>query len=250
MKPTHSYIIWFSQRTGSTLLCKMLESICIAGVPNEWLHHSEDLLTHYGVDSADSLQRKLWEIGSSQNGVFGLKLGMSEPHNSHVLDVFRQLSNAPDSPCPRSHVWEAAFPNCRHIFMTRRNKVRLAVSWWKAIKTDEWHRSSGKMSATTGIQDQYHFDAIRHLVLEATMREAAIQEFFTESGISPLNIVYEDFVMDHEGTIKSVLNYLGLPQAQIKTAAPFYEKLADEVSEDWVQRFRKESQVGWKNIGW
>ncbi len=36
MRPVKSYAIWFSQRTGSTLLCKTLESTGIAGKPEEF----------------------------------------------------------------------------------------------------------------------------------------------------------------------------------------------------------------------
>ena len=39
MKPNLSYIIWFSQSTGSTLLCQALASTGIAGRPAELLHH-------------------------------------------------------------------------------------------------------------------------------------------------------------------------------------------------------------------
>ena len=41
MKPKQSYIIWFSQRTGSSILCKALEDTGIAGRPSEWLHEHE-----------------------------------------------------------------------------------------------------------------------------------------------------------------------------------------------------------------
>jgi trehalose 2-sulfotransferase len=78
MCPTLSYIIWFSQRTGSTLLCKALESTGIAGRPNEWLHDPEtfNLCKTYKVNTAEALQQTLWEVGTTPNGVCGLKLGM------------------------------------------------------------------------------------------------------------------------------------------------------------------------------
>lgn len=253
MRPTLSYIIWFSQRTGSTLLCKALESTGIAGKPREWLHDPEtfDLFRTYKVNTPEALQQKLWTVGTTPNGVFGLKLGMYEPHNTRMLDQFRQLSGCPQPPQCRAAVWEYVFPHCRHIFMTRRNKVRLAVSWWKAIQSEEWHRRTGEPSHAKDVRDAYDFAAIDHLLLEVSLREAALQEFFTEGGIVPLTLVYEDFLADYYGTVKRVLDFLGilLPE-DLTTAPPFYERLADEVSEEWVQRFRKERQEGWKNIGW
>lgn len=54
MKPGRSYIVWFSQRTGSTLLSKALEDTGIAGRPREWLPHEEpyDLMQAFGGDRA------------------------------------------------------------------------------------------------------------------------------------------------------------------------------------------------------
>ena len=132
--------------------------------------------------------------------------------------------------------------------MTRRNKVRLAVSWWKAIQTQQWHRQRGQLPKSVDLEDKYSYEAIDHLFAECSMREAAIQEFFDLGAIVPLTIVYEDFILSYEETIRSILNYLELPDAETVTIAPPpLQKLADDVSENWVQRFRHEKQRGWKN---
>ena len=252
MKPCVSYTIWFSQRTGSTLLCKALESTGIAGKPAEWLLVSSgaELYTHYGVTSPSALQRKLWQLGSTPNQVFGLKYAISEPHFSSVIEIFRQFPECNGRLCSAWEVWENAFPNGKHIFMTRRNKVRLAVSWWKAIQTQEWHREKGTKPTAKDVRDLYSFDAINALYVESVMREAGIQEFFTEAGIVPLTIVYEDFVQCYETTVLDILADLGIPSNGVKVTPPYYDQLADEVSQNWAQRFRQERQVGWKHRGW
>jgi len=245
MRPTTSYIVWTSQRTGSTLLCKTLELTGIAGKPNELLNVGEpfDLFKMYEVDTPEALQRKLWELGTTPNGVFGLKLGVHEPHHTRMLDHFRPLPECPPDPRSRAAIWECAFPNLKHISLLRRNKVRLAVSWWKAIKSEEWHRKTGEPPQPGDMRDAYHFPALHNLFLQASFREAAVQEFFTEGGIVPLTIVHEDFIADYYGTVKRVIDFLGISSAEPwQIAPPFYEKLADEVSEEWVQRFSDECQ--------
>ncbi len=82
------------------------------------------------------------------------------------------------------------------------------------------------------------------------MREAGIQEFFTEGNITPLTIVYEDFVQNYELTIRTVLDLLELEADSIPIAPPPLTPTADSVSEEWVQRFREERQNGWTNRGW
>jgi LPS sulfotransferase NodH len=247
MKPSLSYTIWFSQRTGSTLLCKTLQAIEVAGNPGEWLY---GWLKDQHSNQPEELQTRLWEIGTTANGIFGLKHSFHEPHFSHLIKLLRRLPNCPQEERNRARIWEYAFPNHRHIFMTRRNKVRLAVSWWKAIQTQEWHRLSGASPKLIDLRDAYDFDAIHHLYEEGSMREAGIQEFFSEGNIVPLTIVYEDFIQEYEKTVRKVLEFLELDTISLKIPSPSLVQTADDLSEEWVQRFREEDQKGWKNQGW
>jgi LPS sulfotransferase NodH len=196
------------------------------------------------------LQIKLWKLGSTPNNVFGFKYGMSEPHFSSLLETFRQFPGCNGRPCDRGEVWENAFPNGKHIFMTRRNKVRLAVSWWKAIQTQEWHRKYGAKPTNKDVSDRYSFDAIDKLYAESVMREAGMQEFFTEAHIVPLTVVYEDFVRRYEITVFEILAYFGISSEGVTVTSSYYEQLADDISEEWAQRFRQEKQDRWEHIGW
>jgi LPS sulfotransferase NodH len=247
MKPKLSYTIWFTQRTGSQLLCKALQGTGIAGNPDEWLH---SWLENHRPGDPPELQMQLWKNGSTANGVFGIKQGFYEPNFSQLLEVFRTFPGCPQDEKNRLRVWEHAFPNHRHIFMTRRNKVRLAVSWWKAIQTQEWHRLRGESSPTVPRADAYSFDAINHLYCECVMREAGIQELFSEANIVPFTLVYEDFIQEYEKTVRKVLKFLELDTIGVDIHPPHFAPTADSISEEWVQRFRQERQDGWVNRGW
>ena len=247
MKPKLSYTIWFTQRTGSTLLCKALEATQIAGIPNEWLYRWLD--DQDGKDPAD-LQTTLWSRGSTSNSVFGLKHSFHEPHFTRLIEAFQRFPGCPADEQNRVRTWEHALPNHKHIFMTRRNKVRLAVSWWKAIKSQEWHRLSSAPPKAADLHDAYSFDAIRHLFAECSMREAGIQEFFSEGNIIPLTLVYEDFIAEYETTVRRVLDFLELDTTGIQISPPSLARTADDISEEWVERFRQQLQSGWQNRGW
>jgi LPS sulfotransferase NodH len=82
------------------------------------------------------------------------------------------------------------------------------------------------------------------------MREAGIQEFFAEGNIVPLTIVYEDFIQEYEKTVREVLELLGLDGKGLEISPPSLARTANEISEEWVQRFRQELQEGWPNRGW
>ncbi len=250
MNPKLSYTIWFTQRTGSTLLCKAIESTGIAGVPREWFNCPPDLLTTFHKTSHADLQDYLYKLGSTSNGVFGINHSFYEPHFSQLTETLQKFPACPPTETKRTAVWEHLFPNHHHIFMTRRNKVRLAVSWWRAIQSGEWHVPANESRKPIDLSDAYLFDAINHLYNECSMREAGIQEFFAEGGITPLNIIYEDFVQNYEQTVRMILDYLELESRSITIAPPALTKLADDVSEEWAQRFREERQKDWVNRGW
>ena len=100
------------------------------------------------------------------------------------------------------------------------------------------------------LSDAYDFEAIKHLCLESVMREAGTQAFLEELGVVPLTITYENFVSEYEATILEVLRYLGLESSHVEVPKPFYDRLADDLTESWVERFKEELQAGWSNKGW
>ena len=77
------------------MLCKTLEATGVAGKPNEWLYNADeqDLVDFYGVHDYAELQEHLWEIGSTPNGIFGVKFGFYEPYFGRLLVMrIKQLS--------------------------------------------------------------------------------------------------------------------------------------------------------------
>lgn len=90
MKPKLSYTIWFSQRTGSTLLCQALTSTEIAGKPSE-LMSNDNLLTKYQLNNYVELQKRLWQLGSTSNQVFGVKTGIYNPYFHNLLDTLKKF---------------------------------------------------------------------------------------------------------------------------------------------------------------
>src|SRR5213595_348826 len=118
-RPQQSYLIWFSQRVGSTVLTQTLEDIGIAGRPREWLNDdSGGLLAKFGATNALELRDALWRRGTSANGVFGAKYGMHAAGHRAVTSLLGGvLAEAPDPDGRKA--WEAFFPGCRHVLMTR-----------------------------------------------------------------------------------------------------------------------------------
>lgn len=140
--------------------------------------------------------------------------------------------------------WAEVFPNCQHIFLTRRNKIRQAVSWWRAIQDEVWHLTNEESHANpdTFYEEKYNLDALKALLQELMLKECNTQAYFQANGIVPLTICYEDLVADYEGTVRDVLRYLGLYQPSMHIPAMHYRQTADHKSEIWVDRLRADLQ--------
>jgi LPS sulfotransferase NodH len=102
-----------------------------------------------------------WTIAqaTTSNGVFGAKV-MWGYFNGFVDGLRDVLGNAV---LPTRTVLERSFPNLDSwIFMTRDDKLRQAISLWKAIQNWTWKRDHGAGAVITH-DLRYSFDAIDHL---------------------------------------------------------------------------------------
>ena len=254
MTPHKSYRIWFSNRNGSTLLCRALEATGIAGRPGEHFYvHGKPLLEHYQVSNYEDFKNKLWKVGTSDNGVFGLKDTAVTDHYNKLFQTILDLRGIEYSQAlDHELIWADLFPNCKHIMITRRNKIRQAVSWWKAINDHTWHLEKGQSHENDAdfYDKHYVFDALMHLFKETVLRECAIQDYFSKNNIVPLTIVYEDFVADYTNTIKRVVDYLEIPYKKLEIPAMPLNRTSSHKSEAWVQRFRNELQEGYEQRIW
>jgi LPS sulfotransferase NodH len=191
MQPTKSYRIWFTQRNGSTLLCKGLEQTGIAGKPGEFFNliDEESLCEKYNATIYQDLKEKIWHLGASQNGVFGIKHSRHATRYEKIIHEIKILKGYnTDEQIDEQELLSDLFPTCKHIFLTRRNKVRQAASWWKAIKDQVWHLEPNqkKSSSQDFYAKHYDFAALSTLLKEACLRECSIQEHFSRYQINPL----------------------------------------------------------------
>ena len=74
--------------------------------------------------------------------------------------------------------------------------------------------------------------------------ESNWRRYFKRIGVEPFEVAYEDLVENHESTVHAILRYLDLPISEARSVAPpRLRKQADEVTEEWVQRYRDSSNA-------
>ncbi|MEM1219430.1 MAG: Stf0 family sulfotransferase [Bacteroidota bacterium] len=237
-----AYRIWMTPRTGSTLLCEGLAATQRAGLPNEFFN-TEDLIGTHGTQDYQAFKEKIWTSGSTPNGVFGIKHSMmTGRYRTWVEHIAQMRGQTLPETFDEEVFWSDLFPACKHIFLTRRHKVRQAASWWRAIQSEQWHLRPGEKlkDSEAFYEERYDAAALQSLLQNASLRETALQEYFERYQIVPLTIVYEDMIADFTGTIRRVLAFLGLSPDSLPPIPMTLRPTATAGTEAWVQRLRLE----------
>lgn len=245
MWPERSYFICFTPRSGSTFLCDILTSTGVAGRPYEYFNKDDmpGWFETFGVSNFADYFRETLEAGTTANGVFGVKLPGGEQF-SEFVDMVRRFPAFQNRNISPSAIMADLFPDLHYIWLTRRDKVRQAVSLARAMQSGVFH-THVEPRAATHRKPVFQYRSIDSLVQALVMRDVTWQEYFTEAGIVPLTLVYEDFCQDPEETVRHVLDYLDIPTppdwalGKAKTG----KKLADSTSAMWVQYYHKFKQA-------
>ena len=269
--PRRSYLVCATPRSGSTLLCETLERTGIAGRPREYFEALKEtgvprrpreyfwglrspevlrLLPHDAQLDRDSERVATWNRddyakhldaaireGTTPSGVFGAK--MMWGYFNDFLELTRGI--------PRfggmgdGSLLNAAFPELRYVFVSRSDKVRQAVSLWRALQTWVWRKAEGHDDKEP-LPDQravYSFDAIDHLLDQLRRHEDSWRGFFFRIGQRPLSVLYEEIAGDLDAAVERVLDGLDLqrPDAASPLVQQPMHRQSDELSESWVQNY-------------
>jgi LPS sulfotransferase NodH len=270
MKPMLSYLVCATPRSGSTLLCQELDKTGLAGHPQEYFealrrsgvprrpHEYFDPERHPNIverlafremfegapkpnplwhpDTYDQYLEWALDEGTTPNGVFGAKLMWG------YLGDFAELLRGIDGLAGRSlpDLLSRAFPGLRYVQITRRDKVRQAVSLWKAVQTQAWQRDAGAGDEGHDervLEPVFSFRAINYLMRELTAHDASWDAYFLGLGYEPLKVTYEELAESTEDVVQSVLEHLGIAAPEnLQIGPPRLSVQADEVSELWVAR--------------
>jgi LPS sulfotransferase NodH len=140
-----------------------------------------------------------------------------------------------------------AFPDLRYVFLTRRDKIRQAVSYDRAIRSGVWWsipthtNGTGEPSTSaSAIAPPFDFEQIDSWVARLTAFESNWRRHIKRTGIEAFEVAYEDLVANYESTVLTVLRFLELTvTAGLQVAPPRLQKQADPVTEEWVRRYQE-----------
>jgi len=279
LEPDRTYLVCATPRSGSTLVCDALTRTGVAGRPEEYfeaLRHSgrprqpeeyflgvEDhsILDHLGERqlAEDPPPRSpLWsraaydrylewatETGTTPNGVFGAKLMWG--YFGEFVSLLRNVPRYRD--LPLAELLPSVFPDLSFVRVVRANKLRQAISLWKAVQTATWREDgAGSIEANSSPpyksfleehrpQLRFHYRAINHLLDQILVEEASWDAFFEHSGIEPILVLYENFAGDYETSTERLLERLEVSVPDGYVFEPRMKRQSDGINDDWARRY-------------
>jgi trehalose 2-sulfotransferase len=243
-----TYLFLATPRSGSTLLGQSLQASGLAGDPKEFFGHKmSSWMERWRTPALPAYAARLSQELATPNGVFGAKLLYRQL--LHLERLARREAELAELPLPE--ILDRLFPNLHFVWVTREDKVRQAISWFKARQTGVWGQDQGQSAPKLGrawrLGDEplrpgelaFDYDGIAALVRQAEAEDAAIGQFFAMSWIEPFRVFYEEFTPRYEETILALLRWLGIsPPPDLTLPNPRTVKLADDRTDDWVAHFR------------
>ena len=231
MKPDKSYLICTTPRTGSWLLCSMLESTGVAGRPEE-IFHADTL----GGKPRKTIRQHLQAAvrrGTRSQRVFGGKVHWSQ----YRLAAQRLAVETKTSDEGLPMLLAEQLPDLTYVWLSRRDKVRQAISYYRATESGQWWRTAHDPISPCD-ETKFDFDTIERLHTYLVNHDANWRAYFDRLNLDPIIIHYEDLAEDPWQSTLDVLQAAGIRAPRISPQVPHLVRQADVLSESWLLKYR------------
>lgn len=217
MTDPRGYVICCTPRSGSNFLCSLLDQTGVLGYPTEYFN-TDARTKQFGTYPSDPVKqvKKIIELGSTPNGVYGLKI---------------MPFQADDAVTSR---WASVLPDLRWVFLERTDVVAQAVSWVKAYQTGQW-RSKAVEARAAPIYDQ---NKIAIELANIIAGNARWNLFFALNDIEPIRLNYETITANPKPAIKNIAEILDV---EIPTDFDYQSRervQRDAINDEWATRFK------------
>jgi LPS sulfotransferase NodH len=240
-----AYILCATPRTGSTLLCRLLNSAG-AGDPDSFFSRRfvPEWGEAWGLPPQDTLSPEAFakayleaaiRAGRGGTATFGLRLMRDSIDD---LDDLVDLVH-PGLPPGRAR-FEHAFGPLLYVHLSRRDKLDQAISLVKAEQTGLWHVAPDGTELerlAPPKEPGYDFERLHREVQDLEAFDAGWNAWFEEQGIQPHRIAYEELSADPAEELARLCAALGIAAPDRRDAKPAVAKLADDTSREWARRY-------------
>jgi trehalose 2-sulfotransferase len=260
LRPRAAYLLCATPRSGSTLLCDLLDATGVAGHPEEYFEAlrgtgrpRQPREYFEGVDDPELFEllprsepplaeapfhERLADVvreATTPNGVFGAKV-MWGYHD----DLQSRLARLPAlAPLDSAGRFARVLGDVRYVHVRREDVVAQAISLWRAVQTREW-RAGDEGEAP---EPRYSFTGIDHLVQMLRAHDRRWRRWFAARAIVPLELRYEQVADDPGAAVLATLELIGVAsELATPVPAPRLQRQSGAGSAEWAERYRRESR--------
>ncbi len=234
-EPPRSYVLCGTPRTGSTLLCSLLQSTGVLGRPESYFREPDEVAwaTRFGLATEGGRVRDYRAFvnaarsaGTSNNGVFGVRIMWGSLER--MMEGLGRVPGKPDLP-----ILEEALGPLTFVHLRREDIAAQAVSWCRAEQTGYWQQGD-----SVAREPQQDIAQMRLLMETIRKHDAAWRAWFDAQGVEPHTVTYEQLVGDRRRVIQGIAAKLavGLP-GNWRPQSP-HRKQADGLNRAWAYALR------------
>ena len=232
--PERPYVLATVPRTGSSFVSHLLWQTGCLGAPLEYLNFLPSGPPRFAVaDPAGQteLWRSMLHLRTSPNGVFGVKC--------FSLQLRELQRRNPDLLIEAMQLLLFRGPETRVIQLRRRDRIAHAISYARAAASGVWRREQESGGAASVGYSEKAVDEARAFL---DRQEADWELLFTDYGIEPLTMWYEDVEKQPEQAVQVVAAFLDV-EIDPAAALPVYqvERQSQDDSKRWHDRYRARS---------
>ena len=206
------YVICSEHRSGSTLLCRLLNSTGQLGHPDEIFRHPADSAR---IEHNPVILDAIIAEATTANQVYGLKVF------SQQFDVTSKAR------------WTERLPGLRYVHLERGDLLGQAISMVKALQTQQYFADQ-----ISRAKPHYDPRAIARHIARIAEGQSRWRRFFARNGITPVWLTYERLIADPQMAIDQIAALVGVTKpCPIDEDAIHLSVQRDATSDDWRARF-------------
>jgi LPS sulfotransferase NodH len=237
-----SYLICATPRTGSSLLCGLLDSTGVAGHPESYFREPDEQqwATRWGIVSpsdgafsyADYVRAAI-ATGSTGNGVFAARImwGTLDEVVAKLAPVYPAIAGSDIGLLNRT------FGRTRFVYLRRGDVVAQAVSLLRAEQTNVWFETQ-RVRQEPEQEPRFDFDRVHERIELIAKHNRAWRQWFAFAGVQPYLVQYDELDTAPVRITRGVLDYLGLELPADREIVVQHKRLADELNARWTDAYR------------
>ena len=132
-----------------------------------------------------------------------------------------------------------SLPNLQLFWAQRDDKIRQAISLWKAKQTNIYNSLQEGKRESPATPPAYDFEGIRKIRDRFQAEDENWAAFFERNGLQPYEVHYEEFAPQHEAATLAILKHLNISIPTGFEMLPLtYRKQSDALNDEWYEQFK------------